>query len=425
MTERLIALMDGREIGVVEPVGSKLRFTYDQAWREDGDSYPLSLSMPLGAQVHADASVAHYLWGLLPDNDRVLEAWGQRYGVSPRNPFKLLAHVGEDCAGAVQFVRPERVNELKPGAKAGRTNWLSTAQVADRLRQLRRDPAAGRQAGDKGQFSLAGAQPKTALLLQAGRWGVPEGRTATTHILKPPTAEWDGHAENEHFCLRLAHGLGLTVPRSQVLRFEDEIAMVVERFDRYPSGGANVRIHQEDLCQALGVHPANKYENEGGPGVTAIVETLRRNSTSLEADVSAFLDAIAFNWLIAGTDAHAKNYALLLGPGTVRLAPFYDMASILPYDHIDKKRIKLAMKLGGEYQMRLIHRKHWQKLAASIRLPEEGVLARVQQLASQMPEKISATLTECHQAGLHEKSITKLAVLLEERAIDCLKQLKA
>ncbi len=70
---------------------------------------------------------------------------------------------------------------------------------------------------------------------------------------------------------------------------------------------------------------------------------------------SAFLDSIAYNWLIAGTDAHGKNYALLIGSeGRVRLAPLYDLASVLPYPDIDIERAKLSMKLGGEYRLRNI-----------------------------------------------------------------------
>ncbi|MGA7631477.1 MAG: HipA domain-containing protein [Terriglobales bacterium] len=127
--------------------------------------------------------------------------------------------------------------------------------------------SAWRAATDTGQFSLAGAQPKTALLLEGRRWGVPSGRTPTTHILKPPTGEWDGHAEIEHFCLLLARASGLVVPNSSVRRFRAEIAIVIERYDRIRSSDGWLRVHQEDMCQALGLHPAKKYENEGGPGV--------------------------------------------------------------------------------------------------------------------------------------------------------------
>jgi Uncharacterized protein related to capsule biosynthesis enzymes len=81
-------------------------------------------------------------------------------------------------------------------------------------------------------------------------------------------------------------------------------------------------------------------------------------------DVQVFVDAVALNWLIGGTDAHAKNYSILIGAaGRVRLAPFYDVASILPYRDFDPMRAKLAMKLGGKYRLRDISARDWEKLA--------------------------------------------------------------
>jgi serine/threonine-protein kinase HipA len=106
MTNRLIALLAGREVGTVHYKNARLSFVYSDAWRADHNAYPLSLSMPLASAEHGHARIEAFLWGLLPDNDRVLENWGKRFQVSPRNVFRLIAHVGEDCAGAVQFVRP-------------------------------------------------------------------------------------------------------------------------------------------------------------------------------------------------------------------------------------------------------------------------------------------------------------------------------
>ena len=123
----------------------------------------------------------------------------------------------------------------------------------------------GESLRDTGQFSLAGAQPKTALLFQDGKWGVPSGRVPTTHILKPPTTAFDGHAENEHFSLELARALGLPVVDSRIMHFQNEIAIVVERYDRLRTKAGTRRIHQEDICQALAILPTQKYQNEGGP----------------------------------------------------------------------------------------------------------------------------------------------------------------
>ncbi|WP_245161737.1 MULTISPECIES: HipA domain-containing protein [Bradyrhizobium] len=115
--------------------------------------------------------------------------------------------------GAVQFVPPDRLEALKTG-RDDKIEWLDEPEIANRLQALREDHAAWRLPGDTGQFSLAGAQPKTALVLRDSKWGIPSGRIPTTHILKPPTGHFDGHAENEHICLQLARdGLRPLKPR--------------------------------------------------------------------------------------------------------------------------------------------------------------------------------------------------------------------
>src|SRR6185295_10582961 len=253
MTDELIALLGSREIGRVRrSVKGRLTFAYDQSWRADDDAYPLSLSMPLAATEHSSEITEAFLWGLLPDNEQVLDRWAQKYHVSARNLFGLIANVGEDCAGAVQFVPPEQLKAVQSGS-ADQIEWLDERDIAERLRLLREDHAAWRLARDTGQFSLAGAQPKTALFFQNGRWGIPAGRIPTTHILKPPTGQFHGHSENEHICLAVARALGLPAASSRVQRFREEIAIVVERYDRVRLGNEIIRVHQEDACQALAI----------------------------------------------------------------------------------------------------------------------------------------------------------------------------
>jgi serine/threonine-protein kinase HipA len=420
MTGELVALLDGREIGHLhnDPRG-RLTFIYNDKWRNAPDAYPLSLSMPLAAKEHRPSMVQAFLWGLLPDNELVLSRWAAKFQVSARNVFDLISNVGEDCAGAVQFVTPERLNAIR-SRKADRVDWLSEADIAKRLHILRDDHAAWRLPRDTGQFSLAGAQPKTALLLQDKRWGIPSGRTPTTHILKPPTGHFHGHSENEHFCLMLARNLGLPTAQSNVMRFGKEIAIVVERYDRQHKGNRIFRIHQEDICQALGIMPTKKYQNEGGPGAADIVELLRTSSTDRGADVNTFVDAIGFNWLIAGTDAHAKNYSLLLGGGpNVRLAPLYDLASILPYDEFDMQKLKLAMKVGGEYRLGLVGLRQWQTFARETLLNADELIARLTSMAKQLPDQAEDARKRARTEGLSKAIIDRLAMRLIERAGQC------
>jgi serine/threonine-protein kinase HipA len=422
--QQLIALLSGRTAGIVtRDRNGRLKFVYEEDWRGAEGAYPLSLSMPLTATEHGHRYIEAFLWGLLPDNAQVLDRWARRFQVSARNPFALMSHVGEDCAGAVQFVRPDRLNEIT-GQGPADIEWLNEADIAQRLRTLRVDHAAWRSPSDTGQFSLAGAQPKTALLFENGRWGVPSGRTPTTHILKPPTGEFDGHAENEHVCLQLASELGLVTANSAVMRFKDEVVIVIERYDRQRADGHILRVHQEDLCQALAILPTSKYENEGGPSVKTSIELIRTVSTSPHTDAQSFVDAIAFNWIIGGTDAHAKNYSLLLGAeGRARLAPLYDIASILPYD-FDLQRVRLAMKIGGKYRLRDIGLRQWHQLASELRMDRDKIIRRTHDLAANLLDVLPTIGNEAKKDGLDHPLIKKLSVKLEERAHHCIELLR-
>lgn len=420
MEQRLVVLLNGRMMGEVRrDRRNKLSFAYGADWMESG-AMPLSLSLPRSRAEHAGVPIESFIWGLLPDNELVLERWAKNFQVSARNPFALIANVGEDCAGAAQFVRPERLDELLAGPQQP-VQWLTEAQVAERLRVLRQDQAAWRLPRDTGQFSLAGAQAKTALFLQDDRWGVPSGRMPTTHILKPQSPEFDGHAENEHFCLMLAQSLDLPAARSKVMRFGHEVAIVVERYDRVTLGdGHIVRAHQEDMCQALGVMPTSKYQSEGGPRPADIAELLRENSSEPQEDVNTFADALVFNWLIGGTDAHAKNYSVLHGSGgKLRLAPLYDLASALPYSQFDERKLKLAMRMGREYLLENVGLRQWQRVEDDLRLPADSLVPRARKLTQAMMSKLPAVVDRMHSEGLAHRIIGKLAHALKKRAMKC------
>jgi len=143
-------------------------------------------------------------------------------------------------------------------------------------------------------------------------------------------------------------------------------------------------------------------------------------------DVEAFTDAIAFNWLIAGTDAHAKNYSLLIGSGAaVRLAPIYDLARILPYRAASLRRVKLAMKIGGEYRLSNIGLRHWQRMATELRLNEEALIDRVRAMAATLPDTVTEVQARTGEEGLSHVTILKLAERLKLRAVSCLRILQS
>ncbi|HKU96499.1 MAG TPA: HipA N-terminal domain-containing protein, partial [Vineibacter sp.] len=232
MSDALVLVADGQIMGEIrQDERGRLTLVYDRAWRGLAQAWPLSLSLPLVVTEHEHGRVLPWLRGLLPDDPTVLERWGQQFNVSPSDPFALLGSVGEDCAGAVQLVRPHRIAAVLD-AKPMTVDWLTRNTMADRLRGLRRDRAAWRLPRDAGQCSLAGATPKTALFFNGQHWGLPSGRTPTTHILKLPADPAAGVVQNAYLCLALARILGLPTARAAVVRFEDHVALAVERYDR-------------------------------------------------------------------------------------------------------------------------------------------------------------------------------------------------
>jgi len=230
---------------------------------------------------------------------------------------------------------------------------------------------------------------------------------------------------NEHLCLRLARELGLGAAESWVQTFGGHQALVVARYDRVQVGeGEVVRLHQEDACQALGIPPQRKYQNEGGPGPEDIVGVLLRESNDPDTDVAAFLDALALNWVIGGTDAHAKNYSLLLSPGSVRLAPLYDLISILPYPRrVHHRQAKMAMRIDREYHLWKIRRRHWEGLAVRSGLDPEPVVERVAQLVAETPAAVERAAAGMRDEGVHHAFVERIEAEVRQHSAHCLEVL--
>jgi serine/threonine-protein kinase HipA len=350
--------LDGRFCGrLTQANDGNVTFEYDSAYRASDDATPLSLSMPLTAAVYKKRAVLPYLQGLLPDSNEALQAIARRFSVSANNPFALLEHVGVDAAGAIQLV-PSGETASDAVLKRTRVRRVDDEEVATMLSRVVSEYAEGAPYYDAaGRFSLAGAQPKIALhKLPDSSWGVPEDATPTTHILKPVAGAFRRIDVVEQMTMHAAEVLGNRVASSELVRIGEWDVLVSERYDRVVVNGQWRRLHQEDLCQALSVPPSKKYQrHDGGPGVAHVAALVR--SLPLTADRrltgEAFYRALVFNVIAGCTDAHAKNYSLMLEQRSVRLAPLYDLLSYAAYwdglAHLDS-----AMSVAGEYQLNRI-----------------------------------------------------------------------
>ena len=392
----LSVLLDGEEIGhITRSADDFLEFRYDEDYRLEAGATPLSVSMPLGVSVHPDPLIGRWIGGLLPESVDVLRRWRDEYAAPSLGPFDLLSTpVGLDCAGAVQFCDPHEVNRLVE--RGGGVVPLTEARIARRLRDLRRDGSAWSDPRLGLQFSLAGGQPKTALYRDGHGWGVPSGGVPTTHLLKPGLDRLESTEVNEHLCLTAARNLGLRTAVSELVAFEDQRAVVVERFDRAWDAGELWRLHTEDFCQALGRAPADKYQHEGGPSPAEIVEMLRRHvpAAATRRDVEMFCDALAYNWMIGAPDAHAKNYSLILNQDLVRMAPLYDIMSAFAYDDDGWRPFMLAMAVGDSYRIPDVGPEDWLDAAQRMRIDPTAMLERMDDLAVRLPAAFAEAIAD-------------------------------
>lgn len=413
--------INGRRVGRFYRIEEiRLGFDYDDDWRQQPQAYPLSLSMSLVSRTHRDDGrhqpVSNFLWGLLPDNERTLARWAGHFGIGRGNPLAFLRHVGADCSGALAFTEPGERGEVRP---------LNAAELETEVRLLQQDSDRSRLGGELGHFSLAGAQAKTALRRLGDGWGLPTGDAPSTHILKPAMRGLQAQALNEHFCLSLARQAGLRAAESEVWDLGDVQAVLVERYDRVRrADGAVLRVHQEDMCQALGVHPAQKYEQDGGPGIQDLSGLLVDYSGDPAGDRARLFQAIVFNWLTAGTDAHAKNYSILHGPGgRVRLAPLYDLNSLWPY--YDRwNQLRSSLRIGGRYRLDEIQVRHFVREARTAGLSENDAVDIVREMAGRLPDLALTVAREQERAGVYDPIYGQLTDGVARQAASLLRQIE-
>lgn len=383
-----------------------LSFTYDAGYQDDPEATPLSMSMPIQRDVHPVPIATVFFDGLLPEQGPSRQRLAREAGVSPHDLVGMLSYVGGDLPGAVCVV--DEGAGLRP---EGGSRSITDHELAELVAAARQSALIGQSPlMDHGQWSLAGAQAKIALAYHDGEWGVPYGSEPTTHIVKPAVPGFENLDAVEVVCLRAAQTLGLSAASSWLQPLSDGThASVIVRYDRVRAGDSPVvRVHQEDFCQALGVPGWQKYERDGGPSLQRIASVLRRLPLAQRHDsIRRFVDSLAFNVAVAGTDGHARNYSLLLSGADASLAPLYDLASALPYTRPFGRRFDSVRKLHSSFVLgstdafTRLSRSDWDRVSELLDIPAEEVHERVAQMQRGIVESLEQATSEvAHESGL-------------------------
>ncbi|MGE5282589.1 MAG: type II toxin-antitoxin system HipA family toxin [Chloroflexota bacterium] len=366
---RLGVFLGGELLGELERRGpARYRFEYaDSALRSGpAGAVVLSASLPLRPEAFGPSQAAPYFEGLLPEGS-VRTAIARSLRISEQDGFGLLEAIGAECAGAVA-VLPQGAAPKPPGG--GSLRLLEAEELGKMIEDLPRNPLGVSASPDGARLSLGGVQHKLVLSRRPrgsarphpAEFSLPLDGAPSTCLLKPELGEYEDLATNELFCMRIAADAQLRVAHSDLLRVGSTTCLYVERFDRMHREGEIMRIHQEDMCQALGVLPAAKYEENGGPSLAGIVGLLRRLRGSFMArDINDLIHAALVNFLVGNSDAHGKNFALLYERDAgVRLAPLYDLVSTAVYPDVTDR---MAMRIGGVGDPDRVDIESWRRLA--------------------------------------------------------------
>jgi serine/threonine-protein kinase HipA len=359
----------------------RLLYTEDALSRYELGTPLLSLSLPVSERRYTQGIVRPFLDGLLPEGE-ARKSIARDVGVRADDTYGLIRELGRDCAGAV-VIQP--ADEPAPPTPTTITaEALTPDDVAALVSNLRSAPLG---AGGRVRISLAGVQEKLLLTrMPDGKWGRPVDGTPSTHILKPEIAAYPNTVENEAFCMRIAQNLGLAVAPVGTIEVAKRKLIVVERFDRSVGrDGAVERIHQEDFCQATGIPPDTKYEEDGGPSLQRIAGIVQ--SVAAADSLERLLRAVTLNVLIGNGDAHAKNFSLLHeASGALTLTPLYDLMCTLHYgDNRLAMFIDTAQRSDRVTALRIVNE------AVSWGMSRERAQSTVNNILDRAPAAMSAT----------------------------------
>lgn len=420
---------DDLAVGQVDvATDGSLSLRYAERWLQTAGAFPLSVTMPLRAEHYPSDVISPWLANLLPEEEQ-LQVLTRSLGLDQADVLAVLAEIGGDTAGALSF-----------GAATDRALWAyapltSFYDTADPLLALERhfEDLGLRPflVGEEGvRQSLAGGQKKSALavldetgkpVLRLPQGGdvlaIPLNGAPSTMVVKPDNPNLPGITENEVWCLRMAQAIGIDAAQATILQSSKRTAIGVLRYDRrIGRSGQLLRLHQEDFAQANGLPPGRKYERGTRPGLDlkTLLETGRHVSAT---DALALLDQVIFNILVANTDAHAKNYSLILPVGAApRLAPLYDVSTVLSWPHVAKT---YAQSIDGKRRRPdMIAGRHWEAIAREIGYRPTDVKNRVQQIVDAMvANRAKITDEVAALLGAAEGYVVQTAEAVEDNAL--------
>lgn len=337
------AVTAGRYILTVDRRGTPIgRFVYGRRYLERRDSVELDpVELRLAKRVF-ETTALDGVFGALRDAGP--DFWGRRVierhaGKIELSELDYLLHSPDDRAGALGF----GLGKVPPAPRRTFNQTLDLARlqaIADAIaedEELPPDSAAG-QIEDLLLIgtSMGGARPKAVVEDDDGLWLAKFNR---------PEDRWN-HARVEHAMLRLAHACGISAAESQTVEAGGRDVLLVKRFDRKKTEGGYHRARMVSGLTLLRAEDTNRVPETWS--YVALAEELRRVSTQPQRNAAELFRRMSFNALIANTDDHPRNHAILAWERDWTLSPAFDLTPSTPVS-VERRDLALVCGDAGRY----------------------------------------------------------------------------
>jgi len=323
----------------------RIRYTDEAIERWPLNAPIVSCSLPLSSRPQ---DALPFLRGLLPEGD-ALAALAARARISAADTFGLLEHYGRDVAGAL-VIGSDAPDERRFGLEP-----YDEESLTEEVGSLDENPLG---IHDDSELSLPGVQNKLLLVKTEDGWARPQHGRPSTHILKAEDRRFPGIAQAEFECLQLARAVGLTPVESEFLVLGNIPCLITQRYDRLVVDSAVTRMHQEDLCQAVGIDGSGnrgraKYQRRsgGGPGFRAAARLLDAYAADATAELKLLVSMLAFHLATGNADAHAKNLSFIHTETAISLAPVYDTTPTLLWPSLTEE---MAMSVNNRFSLQTL-----------------------------------------------------------------------
>lgn len=388
----------------------RLTFRYDPRWLDHPARFPISLTMPCRHEPFEHPVPLVFFENLLPEG-QLRRAMEQGFKLPKGSPYQFLKEFGKDLSGAF-VVRKSVTNSHPPkAARLREVPWQYIDTAIDDGRKLYQSVA--KDFGAK--FSLAGTQDKFVVVYdrEQDKIFVPTDEQPTTHILKIDVAFKNSQTVfNEYFCLSLARRAKIPVVNADI-KTGGHPKLLVQRYDRAQTKRGVERLHQEDLCQALGLASGFKYEAKGGKPFAAFYSVIKNNSQRPIADLESLLSWLCFNIVIGNNDSHGKNLSFLYDGSKRSLAPFYDLVSTDVYR--GRFDADLAFSVNGVFDYQKLRPSDFERESEVLGLRKDKLLATFQAVAHRVDQALDHACDELKVVAPEATIGERIATLVRDR----------